>query len=93
MTNRVEAFTIAEGFDNIVTRAYASLMEFISTTQHLLNKGGQLLAMKGLYPESELKDIIEKFDAISIHKLTVPFLNAERHLICIIKRDNQSEAK
>lgn len=93
ITNRVEAFTTAVGFDNIVTRAYATLMEFITTSQHLLNEGGQLLAMKGLYPESEINDLVEHFGAVEVHKLKIPFLNAERHLICIFKRNNQSEAK
>ncbi len=93
VTNRVEAFTTNDGFDNIVTRAYATLKEFTGSTQHLLKEQGQFLAMKGLYPESELSEIIKKFSVVTVQELIVPFLNAERHLVCIVKRNNQLEAK
>ena len=89
ITNRVEAFNTTTGFDNIVTRAYATLKEFVLTTQHLLKEGGHFLAMKGQYPESELNDIPPGFIVHEIYKLNIPFLAAERHLVAIIKRENQ----
>ncbi len=93
ITNRVEAFNTPTGFDNIVSRAYATLKEFILTTQHLLKQGGHFLAMKGQYPESELNDIPQGFIVHEIYKLNIPFLAAERHLVSIVKRVNQLEDK
>jgi 16S rRNA (guanine527-N7)-methyltransferase len=92
-TNRVEAFTTATGFDNIVTRAYATLKDFVLTTQHLLKKGGHFLAMKGQYPESELNDIPQEFIVNRVYKLNIPFLAAQRHLVSIIKFEHQLESK
>lgn len=70
-------------FDAIVSRAYASLKEFVLTTQHLLSNNGQWLAMKGAYPLQEISELPENIKVIDSHKLQVPNLEAERHLICM----------
>lgn len=88
VTNRVEAFTAPNGFDNIITRAFASLKDFILSTEHLLKEGGHLLAMKGHYPENELKEIPSGFIVNEIYKLNVPFLTGQRHLVSIVKSKN-----
>ncbi|ANF56414.1 16S rRNA (guanine(527)-N(7))-methyltransferase RsmG [Halotalea alkalilenta] len=44
---RIEAFTDAHGFDQIVSRAFASLDDFIALSRPLLGAGGEWLAMKG----------------------------------------------
>lgn len=84
VNGRVEALNCDKCFNTIITRATYSLKEMISKTGYLLCDRGQLLLMKGKYPENELSDFDGSYD-IKIHELFVPNLNADRHLICATK--------
>lgn len=77
---RVENFQTANCFDAIIFRAVKSIQEMISKTQHLCCKNGQLLAMKAVYPTIELQNLSNPF---TVQALSVPGLEAERHLIII----------
>lgn len=80
---RCEKFRPAHCFDSIMTRAFASLKEMLEMTEHLLSEQGQFLAMKGIYPEAEIKAIPAQFKLRAVHRLVVEGLEAERHLVCI----------
>lgn len=82
---RVEEFHPEQKFDSILSRAFASLKVMLESTEHLLNEHGQFLAMKGVYPETELKDIPKRFKVLAVHKLNIKGLDAERHLVCMEK--------
>lgn len=73
------------GFDIIMSRAYSSLDNMLSQTQHLLVENGRWLAMKGAYPESEISEVSGHYKITKSTKLTVPGLDAERHLIEIVR--------
>lgn len=81
--SRCESFEPDQHFDSIITRAFATLAEMITTTQHLLAERGQFLAMKGIYPEAEIQNLPEKFKLLAVHRLTINGLNVERHLVCM----------
>lgn len=70
------------GYGQIITRAYASLADIISTTQHNLAEGGRLLAMKGQYPAEEVTALETQWQ-VEDEKLRVPMLDAERHLLIL----------
>lgn len=77
---RAEAFHGDEKYGQIVSRAFSDLSEFVKVTRHLLAEGGEWLAMKGLYPDEEIAQLVGarvKDD----QQLRVPGLDAERHLI------------
>ncbi len=78
--SRVEQLD-SSGFDIIMSRAYSSLDNMLSQTQHLLVENGRWLAMKGAYPESEISEVSDHYKIVKSTKLTVPGLDAERHLI------------
>lgn len=78
--SRVENYQTATCFDAIIFRAVKSIPEMISKTQHLCCKSGQFLAMKALYPEEELQNLSNPF---TVQALSVPGLDAERHVIII----------
>ncbi len=78
-------------FDSILSRAFTSLRVMLETTQHLLNRQGVFLVMKGLYPEQEIRDIPQGFELLAVHKLAIQGLNAERHLVCLAKEEDKWE--
>lgn len=82
ITNRVESFNPPLCFDNIVSRAFASLDKMLTVTRHLLCPAGKFLAMKGKIPTEELAALSEVFK-IHLHELNVPGINAKRHLIIL----------
>jgi 16S rRNA (guanine527-N7)-methyltransferase len=83
--SRCEDFHPAIGFDSIISRAFASLQVMLTTTQHLLGKDGQFLAMKGIFPEQEMKEIPPGFTVLGVHRLQIKGLEAERCLVCVKK--------
>ena len=81
---RVEDFRPTQQFDTLVSRAFTSLESFIRLSRHLLKSGGQWLAMKGEYPDAELEALHSQQDlTVSCVPLSVPELDAERHLVII----------
>lgn len=81
---RVEAF---EGrFDQVISRAFASLGDFIGLTGHLLAPGGRWLAMKGPAVEDELAGLPEDVVPVARHALTVPFDVGSRLLVLLERR-------
>ena len=81
---RIEEFRSRERFDVAICRAYAPLEAFIEDTARLVKPNGKWLAMKGKYPGQELA-ALKKFFAYTVTPLTVPGLDAERHLISITR--------
>ncbi|MDF2939764.1 MAG: rRNA methyltransferase [Gammaproteobacteria bacterium] len=83
--SRVEEYRPEQLFDSILSRAYASLKDMLDSSQHLLTPDGQFLAMKGVFPKEELNKLSEHY-SIKSQRLKLPFLSAERHVICIINQ-------
>jgi 16S rRNA (guanine527-N7)-methyltransferase len=79
-TARVEAYRPTQGYDVVISRAFAELAEFYRAARALCAPGGRLIAMKGVYPDEEIAQMpsgaVEK-----IVPLVVPALSAQRHLI------------
>ncbi len=86
---RVEALA-ACGWDVVVSRAFASLADFVSLTRPLLKESGVWLAMKGQVPEKEILDLPEDIDVFHVERLQVPGLGAQRCLIWMRLRDDTS---
>ncbi len=80
--SRIDAYSAA-GFDTIVSRAFSTLAEFAHVVQPCLAADGILLAMKGVYPSTELAGLPATFRLAQNIKLQVPDLDAERNLLII----------
>ncbi|WP_144392481.1 16S rRNA (guanine(527)-N(7))-methyltransferase RsmG [Pleionea sediminis] len=91
LDSRVEEWQPERPFDVIVSRAFASLDKMIGLTDHLLAKNGVWQAMKGEDPVEELAKLPENIEVVSIDRLDVPNLRAERHLVTLKKKDSISE--
>lgn len=80
---RVEQWRPETRFDAVISRGFAELAKFVAACRHLLAPGGRLLAMKGARPRDELSALPSDVDVREVHELRVPFLAAERHLVCM----------
>jgi 16S rRNA (guanine527-N7)-methyltransferase len=81
---RVESYHSETLFDLIVSRAFASLSEFIFVSQHLCKPEGKLVAMKGaLLDGKEITDCPKNCTIEQIEPVTVPLLSASRSLVFI----------
>jgi 16S rRNA (guanine527-N7)-methyltransferase len=78
---RVQAWRPAQPFACVITRGFAELAQFIAACRHLLAPGGVLAAMKGAFPRHELERVPANVDCRQVHRLRVPLLDAERHLV------------
>lgn len=73
---RVE--TIAEPFDVICSRAFASLGDFTSWSAKALAPGGVWMALKGKHPADELAMLPAGVSVFHVEQLVVPGLDADR---------------
>lgn len=78
---RVQAWHPERGFACVITRGFAALADFIAACRHLLAPGGTLAAMKGVFPQAELEQVPAGVSCGEVHRLRVPSLEAERHLV------------
>jgi 16S rRNA (guanine527-N7)-methyltransferase len=77
---RVEAYQMPDRFDQIVSRAFSELSDFVRLSAHLLAPGGHWLAMKGMLPQAEIAQL-KAAHVLRALPLQVPGLDAERSLI------------
>jgi 16S rRNA (guanine527-N7)-methyltransferase len=82
---RAENFRPPERFDIVVSRAVGPVEQFVKWAGHLCVGGGRLLAMKGRDPATELSNLPSGWKVAAIHRLNVPALDEERHLVEICR--------
>lgn len=78
---RVEALAAGPGFDVVVSRAFASLPDFVRWTRACLAPGGVWLAMKGRAPDDEVAGLPPDVTVFHVEQLQVPQLDAQRCLV------------
>lgn len=82
-TSRVEQLKVPQKFDVITSRAFAELNDFVTWSGHLLEEGGRFIALKGVMPNEEIARLPAGWKVGKVESLTVPGLDAERHLVFI----------
>lgn len=78
---RVESHRPPERYDAVVSRAFASLPDFLDLTRHLLADDGFWWAMKAQQAQAELDDLPGFARLVQHHRLQVPQLEAQRSVI------------
>ena len=81
VTGRVEDYRAPGGFAAIVSRAFATLADFVRASRHLLAPGGRFYAMKGKFPDTEIAALPGDVTVAESLALSVPGMAAQRHLI------------
>ena len=82
---RAESYRPSERFDIVISRAVGPVEQFVKWAGHLCVGGGRLLAMKGRAPLEELSNLPSGWKLAASHRLTVPALDEERHLVEICR--------
>ena len=79
---RVEAVQDRQ-FGQVISRAFASIVDMISLSHALLAEKGVFLAMKGRYPDADLAELPPQYVLQQSYELHVPGLDEERHLLVL----------
>ena len=82
-TKKVQELEVKTKFDVITSRAFADLSDFVNWSGHLLQEGGQYIALKGTAPAEERERLPAPWKVQKLEPLAVPGLDAERHLVFI----------
>ena len=80
---RVEDYRPEAPFDTAVSRAFSSLEEMYQACRKLMKPAGKVLAMKGVYPVTEVEALSNPEVLLDVIPLAVPGLNAERHVVML----------
>jgi 16S rRNA (guanine527-N7)-methyltransferase len=81
VNSRAELYRPPQRFDTVIARAVGPLAELVRNAGQLVTGGGRLLAMKGRLPEEELAAKLNGWKVAAVHRLEVPGLDEERHLV------------
>ncbi len=85
VNRRAEDYRPPQPFDTVIARALGSIDAFIAYAGHLCAADGRLLAMKGRRPDEEIAALPRGFRVLAVHRLRVPGLPDERHLVEIVR--------
>lgn len=80
---RVETWQVSTPRCIIICRAFTSLENFTTITQHLGDQNSHWLAMKSAYTADEEEALPDDFELKANYRLLVPFETAERHLLLL----------
>lgn len=80
--SRVEAWEPEERYRFVVSRAFTALPRFVELCNRFMSADGEMLAMIGKLESADLSAIPPQF-VYTVANLTVPELEAERHLVAI----------
>jgi 16S rRNA (guanine527-N7)-methyltransferase len=83
-----EASAAAAPFDAVLSRAYASLVDFAHSVQSLWLPGTRLMALKSEPRDEELRTLREQGTNIDIIRLRVPGIDAPRSLVILERQDS-----
>ncbi len=83
--SRVEDFQPEQGFDGVLSRAFASMSDMVNWCHHLPSPQGQFLALKGQVDQVEIDELPAGCSVTDIKPLTVPGLEGQRHLVILAR--------
>lgn len=94
ITGKVEDLPTTQRYDIVTSRAFASVIDFVTWSENVLADDGFFAAMKGTFPTEEMDELNATFSkkwlATSI-ELRVPQLDAQRHLIQLKRTSFQNQ--
>jgi len=83
---RVEDLRSPPGFAIVISRAFADLASFVGSSLAQAREGGHLVAMKGVHPDEELRELPQAVVVEREVALRVPGVDGERRVIVMRRR-------
>ena len=83
LQSRVEEHQPEQGYDGVISRAFASINDMLSWCRHLPAQNGRFFAMKGAAVQEEIAALPDFVKVASVQPLSVPQLHAQRHLVIL----------
>ena len=83
LQSRVEEHQPEQGYDGVISRAFASINDMLSWCRHLPAQNGRFFAMKGAAVQEEIAALPDFVKVASVQPLLVPQLQAQRHLVIL----------
>lgn len=80
---RIEDFSPAQPFDVVISRAFSDLATFADAAARVVARDGRLVAMKGVFPHEELREVPQTMRVVDTRAIAVPGVSAERHLVML----------
>ena len=94
ITGKVEDLPTTQRYDIVTSRAFASVIDFVTWSENVLADDGFFAAMKGTFPTEEMDELnaifSRKWLTTSV-ELRVPQLDAQRHLIQLKRTSFQNQ--
>ena len=88
---RAEAFKPTARFETVLARAVGPVADLVRNAGPLVTGGGRLLAMKGRFPEDELAKKLSGWKVAAVHRLVVPGLDEERHVVELCRSHDKTD--
>lgn len=88
---RAESLPAAAGEDAVVARALGRLAAIVRLAAPILAPSGLVLAMKGRLPQDEVGELPAGWRLVAVHRLTVPEVVGERHLLAVAREEPASD--
>ncbi len=86
---RAERFRPRRKFDTLTARAFGPLPVLLNQAGHLCRSNGRILVLKGRHPRREIAQMpTDRFELVDVPRLSVPGLDAARHLLIIRTKPN-----
>lgn len=89
---RVEDLRSPQPFDLVISRAFSDLASFAEAALPHLAPSGRIVAMKGVHPDEELRELPATVNVERSVALRVPGVDAARHLIVLQRCPPQGKA-
>ena len=86
---RTETYQPEQGFDVVMSRAFADLNRMCHLTSHLLNADGVWLAMKSQTVDTEISELSTSVEISEQIELVVPGLEELRQLVVLRRDENK----
>ena len=88
---RAEAHKPTDRYDTVLARAVGPVADLVRNAGPLVAGGGRLLAMKGRFPEDELAKKLSGWKVAAVHRLAVPGLDEERHVVELCRSHDKTD--
>lgn len=85
-TTRIENYQSSNQVDIVLSRAFASLKDFVVGCHAVASPTTRLIAMKGLYPHAEIADLPPKWMVVSSQEIQIPGSKGARHFIELARK-------